>query len=112
MLWLKQKISPDLVPIMTLVHDPVRGIYPAIRWVRPDEPLPEQSEHELYPWRRLTEVLHEGASSLYDKIRHRWRGDDRSMYDLIQIANALPEGHPLRERAIKSALLHGCLIEN
>jgi hypothetical protein len=34
------------------------------------------------------------------------------MSTLIRIADALPENHPLKEKAIKLALLHGCLIEN
>jgi hypothetical protein len=32
------------------------------------------------------------------------------MSTLIQIAGALPEGYPLREKAMKLALLHGCLV--
>jgi hypothetical protein len=110
-LWLKQKISPELVPIMTFVHDPKRGVYPAIRWMRPDEPLPELEGHELYSWKPLTEALQNYAEYLYDESSHRWRGDKYSMSDLIQVANALPKGHPLREKAIKLALLHGCLID-
>jgi len=111
MLWLKQKITPGLVPVMTFVHGP-SGIYLAIRWRRPDEPLPEQERHHLTPWRRVTEVLHDCAEYLYDKSAHRWRGDYYSMSDLIQIANALPINYPLREKAVKLALLHGCLIAN
>ena len=112
MLWLKQKMSSDLVPIMTLVHDPKRGIYPAIRWVRPDEPLPELTGNELRPWRRLTEILHEGVKQLYDETSHRWRGDAYIMPDLINIVNALPLNHPLRRKVVKLVLLHGCLITN
>jgi hypothetical protein len=111
MLWLKQKISPDLVPIMTFVHDPVKGIYPAIRWMRPDEPMPEMHEHALQPWMRLEDALHRYAFRLYNKSDHRLHGSHDLMETLIQIAELLPEGHPLRERATKVALLHACLLE-
>jgi hypothetical protein len=97
---------------MTFVHDPKRGIYAAIRWKRPDEPLPERTEHELMPWQHLTEVLHEYVGDLYDEAEHRLRGDTNTMFFLIQIIDALPEGHPLKEKAIKLTLLHGCLVEN
>jgi hypothetical protein len=110
-LWLKQK-SPDLVPIMTLVHDPVKGVYPAIRWVRPDEPLPERPEQAAQPWMHLGDALHRYAYRLYDKNDHRLHGSYDIMTTLIKIAEALPEGHPLREKATKLALLHACLLES
>jgi hypothetical protein len=107
-LWLKQK-SPDLVPIMTLVHDPQRGIYPAIRWVRPDEPLPEPKGRETQ-WIHLIEALHDYASRIYKKSTHRLDGDAEVLPILIEIADALPKGHPLREKVTRLALLHGCLV--
>jgi hypothetical protein len=97
---------------MTLVHDPVKGVYPAIRWVRPDEPLPEKPEQAFQPWMRLDYALHRYAYRLYNKSEHRLYGSYDIMTTLIKIAEALPEGHPLKERATKVALLHACLLEN
>ena len=110
MFWLKQ-MSPELIPVATTVHDPFKGTYIAIRWKRPDEPTPTPQGRETQ-WVHLTTLLDEKAKSVYDAKLHRFRGSYRAISALIQVAEALPKDYPLRAKVIKTALLHGCLIEN
>jgi hypothetical protein len=109
MLWLKQKIAPGLVPVMTLVHAPT-GIYPAIRWIRQDEPLPEPKGHESR-WEHLDKVLHHYSLILYNRTEHRFYGFAVVVDNLSKVAPLLPEDHPLRKKVVELALLHGCLID-
>jgi hypothetical protein len=110
MLWFKQ-VSPELIPVATTVHDPIRGTYVAIRWKRPDEPMPAPQGRET-EWVHLTTFLDEKAKSIYEPKMHRFWGKYRAISALIQVAEALPKDHPLRAKVIKTALLHSCLIEN
>jgi hypothetical protein len=95
--------------MMTLVHAPT-GTYPAIRWVRPDEPLPEPQGHESR-WERLDEVLHHYSLILYNRAEHRFYGFATVVDTLSKVAPLLPEDHPLRKKVVELALLHGCLID-
>jgi len=106
-LWLKQ-IAPNLVPIMTIVNDPKRGQYIAIRWKRPDEPMPEPETP--YGWRHLIPFLNEQMLKLYDAEAHKLRGDPDALSFFIQVAEALPEGYPLKGKVVMAALLHGLLM--
>lgn len=110
MIWLKQ-VSPELIPVATTVHDPTKGTYVAIRWKRPDEPMPTPQGRET-GWVHLTTLLDEKAKSVYDAKLHRFWGSYRAISALIQVAEALPKDHPLRAKVIKTALLHSCCIEN
>lgn len=113
------KISSGLVPKRTLVHDPTRGVYPATRWVRLDEPQPEPQGHETKPepqghetqWKHLATTLNDYAQRLYNKERHRLLGSAEIAETLSKIASSLPKDHPLRKRVTELALLHGCLLE-
>jgi hypothetical protein len=73
--------------------------------------MPEPMGFEV-GWKHLTEFLNDQIRAIYNGTTHRLRGCRNAFVALVQVVEALPEGHPLKEKALKSALLHGCLFES
>jgi len=104
-------MPPDLIPVPTFVHDTKRGPYVAIRWKSPSEPLPETERTPTTEQVPLRRFLADAMEDLYLTDAYQIRGNEWTFLRLIQVMELLPDTHPLKEKVVKAALIHGILSD-
>jgi hypothetical protein len=73
--------------------------------------MPKPEPTKTPGWEHLKSHLSSLMRALYEPEEHRMTGNPRALRKLIDVHETLPEDHPLRDKVLKAALIHGCLYE-
>jgi hypothetical protein len=104
-------MPPDLIPVPTFIHATKRKPHVAIRWKSPGEPLSETERTPTAEQVPLNKFLADAIADLYLTETHWIKGNEWTFLRLIRVAELLPDTHPLKEKVVKAALIHGILSD-